>query len=54
MRHASTLLQRLLHVLAPADVFLGELFRQPWLLFIVILIITLIQFRGQKRWVNYA
>ncbi len=25
-----------------------------WLLFIVILIITLIQFRGQKRWVNYA
>jgi ABC-2 type transport system permease protein len=34
---ASTLLQRLLHVLAPADVFLGELFRQPWLLFIVIL-----------------
>ena len=25
-----------------------------WLLFVVILIITLIQFRGQKRWVNYA
>ncbi len=25
-----------------------------WLLFIVILIVTLIQFRGQKRWVNYA
>jgi multiple sugar transport system permease protein len=25
-----------------------------WMLFIVILIITLIQFRGQKRWVNYA
>jgi len=25
-----------------------------WLLFLVIIVVTLVQFRGQRRWVNYA
>ena len=25
-----------------------------WLLFLVILVVTLVQFYGQKKWVNYA
>ena len=32
---------------------MGYASSQAWLLFIIILVITLIQWRGQKKWVNY-
>jgi multiple sugar transport system permease protein len=32
----------------------GEASALSWLLFVVILLITALQLRGQRRWVNYA
>jgi multiple sugar transport system permease protein len=32
----------------------GEASALSWMLFIVVLAVTLIQIRGQKKWVNYA
>ena len=32
---------------------MGYASAQSWILFIIIMVITLIQFRGQKKWVNY-
>lgn len=32
----------------------GEAAALSWLLFVLVLVVTIIQIRGQKRWVNYA
>ena len=32
----------------------GEASALSWILFVVILLITLVQLYGQKKWVNYA